>query len=211
MRTSFFMCRDYSDSPGLLKQSQDTATIASMSGPTIASVRRIWDRAAHCAFTDLARFRRKWYCVFREASGHAGRPGKVRVLASVDGAVWQSAALLSERGVDLRDPKLSIAADGRLMLLMGGTAVSAAGRQPRVSFSADGRAVDHPPPGPLGRGLAVARDVVPVPRVRHFLQGREQAAVDRRPVRKRGWPRLQEGLQAPGSRSAERGHPPLRP
>ena len=108
-----------------------------MSGPTIVSVRRIWDRAAHCAFTDLARFRRVWYCVFREAAGHAGSRGKVRVLESADGAAWRSAALLSEKGIDLRDPKLSVAADGRLMLLMGGTAPS--GRQPRVSFSADGR------------------------------------------------------------------------
>ncbi len=109
--------------------------------PRIVSVQRIWDEAPHCAFTDLARFRQRWYCAFREAEDHVGSLGRIRVIASADARSWSSVALFTERGVDLRDPKLSIAPDRSLMLLMGGSAYSAGkytGRQPRVAFSTDG-------------------------------------------------------------------------
>ncbi|MGA2611947.1 MAG: exo-alpha-sialidase [Spirochaetia bacterium] len=120
-----------------------------MAGPAIVSLRKIWDRGAHNAFTDLARFKGKWFCVFREADAHAGTEGKVRVLESADGFLWMSASLLSEDGVDLRDPKLSVTPGRKLMLLMGGTyARTGAGgqRQPRVAFSDDGRAWTRPQP-----------------------------------------------------------------
>src|SRR5581483_1429835 len=52
-------------------------------------------------------------------------------------------ALLSETGTDLRDPKLSITPDGRLMIVAGGSIYGGTktlkGRQPRVAFSGDGR------------------------------------------------------------------------
>ena len=117
-----------------------------VTGPRIVSVQKIWSRGDHCAFTDLARFRGKWFCTFREAGAHAGAAGKVRVIESADAASWRTAALFSEAGVDLRDPKLSVTPEGRLMLLMGGTPAGAAsgGRQPRVAFSADGRAWTRP-------------------------------------------------------------------
>jgi hypothetical protein len=90
--------------------------------PELRDVRKIWDAAPHNAFTDLARSGDKWYCVFREGSGHIpGSNGVVRVLHSSDGERWESAAVLAERGVDLRDPKLSVMPNGRLMLLMGGS------------------------------------------------------------------------------------------
>ena len=85
-------------------------------------VEKIWDKGPHNAFTDLIRFNNKWYCTFREGSGHVpGTNGIVRILVSEDGQNWYSAARLSERGVDLRDPKLSITTDGRLMITMGGS------------------------------------------------------------------------------------------
>lgn len=115
-----------------------------MPGPSIVSVARIWARAPHSAFTDLARFRGAWYCAFREAQAHAGASGRIRIIVSRDGSKWQEAALLSERGVDLRDPKLCVAPGNRLMLLMGGTAAGAGRRQPRVSFSGDGRSWSKP-------------------------------------------------------------------
>jgi hypothetical protein len=108
----------------------------------VVSLRKLWDRAPHNAFTDLIRFQRNWYCAFREGGAHAGGIGRVRILVSGEGSIWKTAALLSERDVDLRDPKLSLAPDGRLMLLAGGTACGEgkpAGRQPRVSFSSDGQ------------------------------------------------------------------------
>ena len=120
-----------------------------MAGPTIISVQKIWDRGAHNAFTDLARFQGKWFCAFREAQAHADGEGKIRILQSRDGAAWASAALLSEKGVDLRDPKLSVTPDRRLMLLMGGTFArgrAGAGRQPRVAFSHDALLWGRPQP-----------------------------------------------------------------
>ena len=102
------------------------------------SVERIFDRAGHSAFTDICRFKGRLYVCFREGSGHVpGLNGTVRIIVSGDGLNWRSAALLDEEGVDLRDPKLSVTPDGRLMVLMGGS-VYAGGRLlkmgPRVSF-----------------------------------------------------------------------------
>ncbi len=104
-------------------------------------VETIWEKAPHNAFTDLARHRGQWLCAFREARSHALCVGKVRVLSSSDGSSWESAALIAERGVDLRDPKFSKAPGGRLELLMGGSPVRAGryeGRRPRVCRSANG-------------------------------------------------------------------------
>ncbi len=109
--------------------------------PGIVSVRKIWDQAPHSAFTDLVRFKDKWFCTFREGAAHVGGDGKLRVLVSPDGEEWTSAALLAETGIDLRDPKLSITPDGRLMIVAGGSVYEGrrlVGRQPRVAFSADG-------------------------------------------------------------------------
>ena len=110
--------------------------------PQIVSVTKIWDRAPHNAFTDLLRFDEKWWCTFREAENHGASYGTLHIIVSDDGEHWTSAAELSEPGVDLRDPKLSIMPDGRLMLLTCGC-LYANGvfttRCPRVSFSDDGR------------------------------------------------------------------------
>ncbi len=109
----------------------------------IVSVEKIWDQGNHNAFTDLIRFQDRWYCSFREADDHVGGDGKLRVLTSIDGERWLSAALLEESGIDLRDPKLSITSDGRLMIVAGGSVYHGGkvlqGRQPRVAFSKDGR------------------------------------------------------------------------
>jgi hypothetical protein len=71
------------------------------------------------------------------------------VLRSANGASWVSAALVTEPGIDLRDPKLSIAPDGRLLLLMGGSVYRDSrytGRRPRVAFSEDGSRWSAPAP-----------------------------------------------------------------
>src|SRR6266496_6534736 len=83
------------------------------------SVKKIWSESKHNAFTDLIRFQNKWFCTFREAESHLSGHGKIRVLSSVEGEQWDSLSLLAEPGVDLRDPKLSITPDDRLMLLVG--------------------------------------------------------------------------------------------
>jgi len=114
----------------------------------LVSVQKIWDHAAHNAFTDLIRFRDRWYCTFREGEKHAGDPGAVRILASADGRQWESVAFLARKGEDLRDPKLNITPDGKLMLLAA-SAVPAT-RDPLtdhysfVCFSDDGKTWTEP-------------------------------------------------------------------
>ena len=115
--------------------------------PEVVSVKKIWDQGKHNAFTDLIRWRGQWYCTFREADDHVGGDGKLRVLVSKDGESWESAALIAEEGIDLRDPKLSITLDDRLMIVAGGSVYEGKtllGRQPRVAFSKDGRTWTEP-------------------------------------------------------------------
>ncbi len=115
-------------------------------GPEIVDVRRIWDAAPHNAFTDLVRYRGSFYCTFREGSGHVSPDGKLRVLVSGNGREWTSAALLESATGDLRDPKLAIAPDGRLML-SGASALhqpAPAHHQTYVWFSRDGRKWSEP-------------------------------------------------------------------
>jgi hypothetical protein len=110
--------------------------------PELVSVAKIWEAGKHNAFTDLIRWHDKWYCTFREADAHVGGDGKLRVLESADGTRWESAALVEEKGIDLRDPKLSITPDDRLMITAGGSVYEGTtllGRQPRVAFSKDAR------------------------------------------------------------------------
>jgi hypothetical protein len=118
------------------------ALTAADAKPEIVSVEKIWDQGKHNAFTDLIRWKDKWYCTFREADAHVGGDGKLRVLESTDGKKWESVALLAEKGIDLRDPKFSITPDGRLMIVAGGSVYEGRtlkGRQPRVAFSRDAR------------------------------------------------------------------------
>ena len=115
--------------------------------PVVVSVTRIWDGGAHNAFTDLIRWRNRWYCTFREGDEHVGGDGRIRVLISADGQTWTSSALIGETGIDLRDPKLSITPDDRLMMVAGGSVYEGkryVGRQPRVMFSSDGNTWSAP-------------------------------------------------------------------
>lgn len=104
-------------------------------------VRKIWDRGEHNAFTSLIRWRGAFYCALREASSHVGgSDGKIRVIRSSRGDDWHSVALLTEDTIDLRDPKLSVTPDGRLMVLMGGSRYDGRtllGQRGRVGFLSD--------------------------------------------------------------------------
>ncbi len=102
-------------------------------------VTKIWDYAPHNAFTDLIRYEGKYYCTFREGTAHipaddGSGKGKIRILVSSDGENWVSFALLEKKEYDLRDPKLSITPDGKLMVLMGGTIYDVLQRLTHVSF-----------------------------------------------------------------------------
>ncbi|MCX7699684.1 MAG: glycoside hydrolase [Gemmataceae bacterium] len=108
--------------------------------PTVR-VRKIWDHAPHNAFTDLVRFQGRWFCVFREGKDHVSPDGALRVITSIDGERWESAALITSANSDLRDPKITVTPDGQLML----TAAEALhdrsryGHQSLTWFSRDGR------------------------------------------------------------------------
>lgn len=88
----------------------------------IVEHRRIWNEAPHNAFTDLIRFRGKWFCAFREGSAHVSEDGAIRVIWTDNGLWWESAAQLRMNGLDLRDPKLSLSPDGKEMLVLAGAA-----------------------------------------------------------------------------------------
>ncbi len=111
--------------------------------PFLVYIDKVWDYAPHNAMTDLIRFKDHWFLVFRESDKHVkGANGIIRILSSHDAIIWQPICLFQEDGVDLRDPKLSLTPDGRLMLLMGGTRYSDERhyivQQSRVAFSQDG-------------------------------------------------------------------------
>lgn len=109
--------------------------------PVLVDVQRIWNEAPHNAFTDLVRFKDRWYCVFREGKAHVSPDGGLRVLTSADGKRWESAALVTSADSDLRDAKITVTPDGRLMLSGAEAMERPSGRhhQSLVWFSDDGK------------------------------------------------------------------------
>ncbi|MFN0167674.1 MAG: sialidase family protein [Bryobacteraceae bacterium] len=108
---------------------------------TLVEHRKVWDQGQHNAFTDLIQFKGKWYMTFRESQSHVGDDGALRVLVSKDGQAWESAALLTSKVADLRDPHLSITGRNELMLT-GGIRHLKTPRPPNDThawFSADGK------------------------------------------------------------------------
>ena len=131
----------------------------------VLEVRKIWDSAPHNAFTDLIRYRDFFYCTFREGASHVPKDstqnGRIRILRSADGLHWQSVALLLNVIYDLRDPKISIMPDGRLMVLIGGSHYvngKLTGMLPHVSFSEDGKAFNYPQPVSIEKGVRTGYD-----------------------------------------------------
>lgn len=111
------------------------------------SVKKIWDNGVYSAFPSIIKFNGKYYCSFREGESHifdkdGNASGKVRILVSDDGENWRSAALISKLNYDLRDPKLSVTPQGKLMVIIGGSVYKEKkliSRDPLVCFSVDGR------------------------------------------------------------------------
>ncbi|MDG4810254.1 sialidase family protein [Micromonospora sp. WMMD1120] len=117
------------------------------SSAEITAVHRIGDHAPHSAFTDLVRHAGSWFCAFREGRTHLSADGVIRVLTSVDGRTWTSAAVIRQAGVDLRDPRFVVRPDGRLQLF-GAAATGEADKtfQTVTWHSADGHAWGNPTP-----------------------------------------------------------------
>lgn len=104
----------------------------------LLSVKKIWDKADHSAFTDLIFYKDQFYCAFRESSSHQdGTRGLLRIITSPDAMLWKSASLISDPVDDLRDPKLSIDPIGRLVLNCG-VLTQEKELGSRIAFSPDG-------------------------------------------------------------------------
>ena len=101
----------------------------------LIEVDKVWDKATHNAFTDLLYWHGRFYCAFREAGGHVGTVGKVRIISSEDAKSWRSETVLDSSsplldnlvGWDIRDTHFSVTPDDRLMLVGGAYKKAAAG------------------------------------------------------------------------------------
>jgi len=101
-------------------------------------VTRIWDKAPHNAFPDLIRFKSHFYAAIREGNDHMpDKSGQVRLLRSKDGDSWEDIGLLQMEGYDVREARLSITPEGKIMVLTA-VGIYNKGYQelfPMVSFS----------------------------------------------------------------------------
>ena len=83
----------------------------------LISVQQIWEEAPHNAFPDMVRFNNQWYLAFREADSHdVSSDGNVQVIRSTDGVTWEPVVEFDRIGEDLRDARLTVLDDSRLML-----------------------------------------------------------------------------------------------
>jgi hypothetical protein len=106
--------------------------VALMTSPVIATeekapvklklleVKKVWDQAPHNSFTDLIFHDGHFYMTFREAASHMynAPSGDIRILKSANGVKWESFGLVKygTPDDDLRDAKLTITPDGRMIL-----------------------------------------------------------------------------------------------
>ena len=97
----------------------DEGAVPAQDSARVLRFQMIWDAAPHNAFTDLIRWKERWYCSFREGSEHASYDGSIRIVSSTDGEKWTCAAEFGEDDSDVRDPKLCVLPDGRLLVGVG--------------------------------------------------------------------------------------------
>lgn len=150
--------RGVTDSPQPIEPNNQTISLENV--PFMGDAKMIYyDEGRYEAFTDLKKFKGKFYVAFRDSYSHVWEKdgtaqGHTYVIMSEDGENWTRIADQAEAGMDLRDPKLSITPDNKLMVLMGGSKYGnnkvdtrCQGRLPRVSFSENG--IDFTTPQPI--------------------------------------------------------------
>ncbi|WP_372899225.1 hypothetical protein, partial [Stieleria sp.] len=79
----------------------------------VTNIRRVFHNGEHNAFTDLVRFRGKYYLTFRSCpDGHMVHPtASVIILASDDAKEWHQVHQFSVRHRDTRDPHFLVFQD----------------------------------------------------------------------------------------------------
>ncbi len=91
-------------------QTTFAAWCITVTAATETSLTKIHDDGAYNAFTDLVKYKGKYYCTFRSAISHGGASHKVLgaivVIRSTDNKTWEEVARFIAEGADLRDPKL---------------------------------------------------------------------------------------------------------
>ena len=120
-----------------------SVSLGGLRGAEAEDSQKIWDAVPHSAFTDLIQWNGKLYCAFRVGNGHVpqkpGDDGRIQIIVSNDdGQSWNELVALEEPGIDLRDPKMSIHPDGRLMVLFAGSKYEGSrliSRDCRVTFA----------------------------------------------------------------------------
>ena len=80
-------------------------------------IKGVWDKGKHNAFTDLCNYKNMLYCCFREATNHVSPDGALRIICLDKSGNLVSSNIIRKAGADLRDPKLSVMPDGKLLLL----------------------------------------------------------------------------------------------
>lgn len=103
---------------------------------------KLGSKSAHNAFTDLCEFNGQLFCCFREARNHVSDDGVIRILKLDNKGRILTSNLVQMGLIDLRDPKLSITPDGKLLLLAYARNVSSKSGAPASQsacwFSSDG-------------------------------------------------------------------------
>ena len=84
---------------------------------TIKWIKKIANRGAHNAFTDLCEFNNELYCCFREATNHISNDGAIKIISTDHQGKQNYADTIRLENTDLRDPKLSITPEGNLLLI----------------------------------------------------------------------------------------------
>jgi len=114
----------------------------------LAWLKPIMTQAKHSAFTDLLVFKEKLFCCFREAATHISADGRVKIVElDLQGNIHNQQQIQLPK-VDLRDPKLSITPDGKMLLVAYARHTNEQGAtlfgQPTCWFSSDGQSWSSP-------------------------------------------------------------------
>lgn len=105
--------------------------------PNLISLHKIWEHEMGSIDPYIIYFRDFWLCAFREYSDQTQKQGAIRLIISKDKTFWSSIQLLKDPLISFNNPKLSITADNKLMLLLEGWSDQGSSKQSYVAFSED--------------------------------------------------------------------------